>query len=961
MLDTIIKILPSKQIPLIDINANQQSGCAISTVEFTNDSEGVTTGTSACYWDFGNGKITTDCAPIVVFDSIGIYDVYFKLTDTLACEADTLLKQFIQIFPNPTIQLNDTAICFWDSIKIGIAQNFEHYQWSAEQVISLSQMDSVFIQQKGWYALEVTDSNGCMASDTMNLWVDSLPFIQLNDTAICFGDSVILSVADKYLVYEWNVDTQNTSTIVLAKQGEYVLRVQDGNLCWGGDTMFLTMDTIPDINLGGNQKICKGDSVELIVPNNYLMYTWTSNLSNTNRLSIQSEGWYKLQVMDGNFCVNSDSMFLQVDTLPVISLGVDTTICFGGSVSRGVSNQYIDYLWQPDDLSGFQNDFSFAGTYQLIVIDGNNCKDTSAFTLSINPIPILDLGKDTSICMQDSLVITVSDTFALYNWFPSDLQGNKVVLDKEGLYSLTVQNQFLCSVKDSILLTVNPLPIIDLGVDTAICLGDTLSLSLSDAFIDYQWNNTDLQGYSVNVYASGKYMVEVKDTNYCATKDSINLTINPLPQIDLGLDTLICWYDSLLLEVADTFNLYTWQGVESDIHKAWVDQDGKYTLEVTDNNLCKGMDNIEVQVETLVTELEKFHVLCEGELLTLSIESNEPVQTIIWNNSITQNTLSVTTSGNYVAQVISINQCVIKDSSEVVFIPYPSGSLVGENEACEGEEIVIMINTNADRVEWSTGHTAFDYTATLSGVYQVDLINEYNEVVCVTPLQKELVFHSYPQVNSLPTQYFCFEYGDKYQVELKTTANFYFFEDDRVSTQNILIVNEARSYFVESFFNQLCKVTEEVVVEELCPLRIIVPNAFTPNKDGLNDGFFPFVQNYSDFEMFIFNRWGELIYTAYSPDEPWDGTYKGNDVQQDVYVWYINVSGLDPEFNTIQKNLTGTVTLATRNGVPFKLSSDKSNPNSSIIFLKYPSIAVIFSSSVFLKASFFKGVSMDVI
>ncbi|MBK7130837.1 MAG: gliding motility-associated C-terminal domain-containing protein [Crocinitomicaceae bacterium] len=74
---------------------------------------------------------------------------------------------------------------------------------------------------------------------------------------------------------------------------------------------------------------------------------------------------------------------------------------------------------------------------------------------------------------------------------------------------------------------------------------------------------------------------------------------------------------------------------------------------------------------------------------------------------------------------------------------------------------------------------------------------------------------------------------------------------------------------------------------------IYVPNAFTPNGDQHNNYFQAITQNISYFEMLIFNRWGEIVYSTSSIDHQWDGTYNGTKVPDDVYVWVIIYKDLD--------------------------------------------------------------------
>ncbi len=89
-------------------------------------------------------------------------------------------------------------------------------------------------------------------------------------------------------------------------------------------------------------------------------------------------------------------------------------------------------------------------------------------------------------------------------------------------------------------------------------------------------------------------------------------------------------------------------------------------------------------------------------------------------------------------------------------------------------------------------------------------------------------------------------------------------------------------------------VDSTVVTIEVKPTSgIYVPNAFTPNSDGLNELFK--VESYGilEFEAFIFDRWGQLVYKWKNVEGGWDGTYKGDLVQEDVYVWVVKARGID--------------------------------------------------------------------
>lgn len=96
------------------------------------------------------------------------------------------------------------------------------------------------------------------------------------------------------------------------------------------------------------------------------------------------------------------------------------------------------------------------------------------------------------------------------------------------------------------------------------------------------------------------------------------------------------------------------------------------------------------------------------------------------------------------------------------------------------------------------------------------------------------------------------------------------------------------------------------IVEVAKKLNIQVPNAFSPDGDGINDEFMIVHEGIEEFSMDIYNRWGELVYHSEDLQAPWTGMYDGSDCQQDAYVYVIKARGLEEETAT---TLKGTVSL----------------------------------------------------
>ena len=157
---------------------------------------------------------------------------------------------------------------------------------------------------------------------------------------------------------------------------------------------------------------------------------------------------------------------------------------------------------------------------------------------------------------------------------------------------------------DTFIVTVNPLPTIDLGFDNVICGGDTLD---AGAGFTYLWNTGDT---TQTIYAdtTNNYIVTITDVNTCVNSDTINLTINPLPGVVLENDTLLCSDLQYVLSPSVTGNgpvQYLWHN--NTIAPLVVINTGNYTpgfytfwVKVTDANGCVKTDSITLEISTCV-------------------------------------------------------------------------------------------------------------------------------------------------------------------------------------------------------------------------------------------------------------------------------------------------------------------------------------------------------------------------
>ena len=161
-----------------------------------------------------------------------------------------------------------------------------------------------------------------------------------------------------------------------------------------------------------------------------------------------------------------------------------------------------------------------------------------------------------------------------------------------------------CEDTTEVLITVNPKPIVDAGLDQDICFGDSTSLNASGSSVSYSWNNGITDGILFEANTTQDYIVVGTDINNCTNQDTVTVNILSLPTIDAGVDETICFGDSIQLSASGGDN-YLWSpnnNITSNnisnpiVFPASLTQ---YVVTGTDLNNCSNKDTVLVLVNDL--------------------------------------------------------------------------------------------------------------------------------------------------------------------------------------------------------------------------------------------------------------------------------------------------------------------------------------------------------------------------
>src|SRR5690606_7915590 len=176
----------------------------------------------------------------------------------------------------------------------------------------------------------------------------------------------------------------------------------------------------------------------------------------------------------------------------------------------------------------------------------------------VNPEPIVNLGNDTSFCTvgTPTLVLDAGNAGATYLWDDASTNQTRTI-SSTGLYYVDVTNAVGCTISDSIDVTAGQYPIVDLGPDTAICDESVLTLDAANAGATYLCDDASTPQQR-NVTVAVQYFVTATTEGICEGSDTIEVFINPIPEVNIGADSTICEGATLVLDAGNPGLTYLW-------------------------------------------------------------------------------------------------------------------------------------------------------------------------------------------------------------------------------------------------------------------------------------------------------------------------------------------------------------------------------------------------------------------
>ncbi len=421
----------------------------------------------------------------------------------------------------------------------------------------------------------------------------------------------------------------------------------------------------------------------------------------------------------------------------ILNLVNDTVLCLGDSVTLFPSNTFNSYQWNTGATDSVLA-VSQAGSYSLVTYDENNCpgySDTIQVIFeTVSQVSILN--SDTSICMGDSVLLSINGSFSSYLWNNGNTDSAQYVTNGQAYFAQVSSTLGCTYFSDTVLIkeqTQNFFPIQMIG-DTIICSGGNSILYTDENLNTIQWSTGDLVS-GITVDTTGVFWFMGQDTLGCTVwSDSISITEINYSSPDLILDTTstitTCWNDSVILVAEIGFTQYLWSTGDTLQQEVIVSQ-GYYFVSATDSNGCVGIsDSVFVEfVGTGVASVDTAQgtSFCLGDTLLLSV-ADTSLTNVLWNNTLqNQDTLRIIGEGEYYFSATDSLGCMVySDTVHTLTLLPPNVEIQSPTDSvCLGDSIHLSVISSSNLISynWSNGETdlSFYYTFLNTGYQNISV------------------------------------------------------------------------------------------------------------------------------------------------------------------------------------------------------------------------------------------------
>lgn len=830
----------------------------------------------------------------ISFTGPGTYTVSLTGCQAAVCGTGT---STIQVLPTPTVNItaSPTVVCTpggSSTLTATGGPSASSYTWSASSGPAIPNGSITIASPTANTNYTVlTSVPGCTSSAVYTLSVSPVPTLTLTpNSGICSGQSLVLS-AGGASSYTWSpaasLNSANGATVnaTPATTTTYTVNGSNGS-CSNTATVTVSVNASASVTISpNNPTVCSGQTATLTATGGST-YTWTAS-SGANppgnpviTVSPAATTTYTLLTGSGTCTASAITTVSVVPNITVTATPATATICSGGTGTGLTASGTTSYTWAPatglSSTSGANVTANPTVSTTYTVTGGSAaCTASAVVNISVTTVSTSVTASASNYCIGGTPVTLTASGATSYAWSPgaglSATSGAIVTATPvvTTVYSVTGTTG-LCNSIATVTVTVpqtSTITVVNSG--TQICAGSTTTLTASGA-TTYTWLPTlqTTAGITVNPSTTTTYTVGGQTAAGCmAIPAVVTISVSPaITPVATSASPTVCLSQTVALSVTPNTGgyFYNWAPV-SDIQgpnntaaviaKPSAAGNITYTVSVT-NGVCTAWATVTVDA-----------VLCTPPTATIQTVTND----------------SICTKG-----CVTFTAAVAGSQPITYQWDFPGGTPPTSNlsnpQICYGTKGSYPVSLTLTNAYGSFSVTAnnFIHVADTPAVFQAgrDTTLKVGQTALLSANNgTATTYYWSPNVNG--------------SIACPTCSN------------TVVQPTVTTKYYIEISNSPYCKRIDSVLVKVdfICG-DFFVPNAFSPNGDGLNDLINVHGFCVSTYVLQIYNRWGEKVFETSSFTESWDGTYQGKNLDTGVFVYRADGTTIDGKTFNIKGNIT---------------------------------------------------------
>ncbi|MBI3510116.1 MAG: gliding motility-associated C-terminal domain-containing protein [Bacteroidetes bacterium] len=721
---------------------------------------------------------------------------------------------------------------------------------------------------------------------------------------------------------------QNPTNICYSTPGTYAVTLTATNAN-GSNTMnqttYITVNPFPTVTAASSGTItCANPSVTLTGTSagNTMVWNGGALVNAPNPATVSAAGTYTCTATSPAGCTATQTITVTSNTTPpvVTAASSGTITCTNTSVTLTGTSAGNTMVWNGGALVNAPNPatVSAAGTYTVTATDATNgCTATQTIAVSSNTTPPTVIATTSGNLSCTVLSVTLTGTSAgntmVWNGGALVNAANPATVSAAGSYTVTATDATNgCTATQTVTVTSSATPpaVTATASGNITCTTTSITLTGTSAGNTMVWNGGALVNAPnpATVSATGTYTCTATDpVTGCTNTTTVTVTANTTPPVVTATGgTLTCFTTSVVLTGTSAGNTMVWNGgaLVNAPNPATVSATGTYTVTATDPaNGCTATQTVTVTSNTTpptVTATSSGNISCTNPTSTLT--GTSAGSTMVWNGgalSNASNPATVNAAGTYTVTAVDIaNGCSSTATITITAnITPPSVTIAPADTITCAVTTVALSATGSAGVTYSwagpgiqSGGNSATPIVSAGGNYTCTVTNPVNG--CTATQIVNVVASVNPPVATAGGGA-TINYGNSTLLTGTGGGTYAWLPHAGLSCYSC--PNPTASPTVTTTY--CVNVTDSLGCSDSACTIVVVditcgtfgfPNAFSPNNDGENDVFHCMINPgcISDYHLVIYDRWGEKVFETEDYTQGWDGTVKGELLDNAVFVYY---------------------------------------------------------------------------